>query len=162
MELTDRQMCLGGQRCQGQSGQGEHYIAPRCIPFVQTSEGKMNTKLPKKYPRLSIRLSENERQEIENRAANAGLTMGGYCKYVIFNTDPPRQSRRVVPEKAELSRLIGQVSRVGGNINQIAKQLHMYSVIDVVEIRQAVSDVTELRAAIMKALGYHEEEQHDN
>ena len=116
----------------------------------------------KQYPRLSIRLTDTERLDIENRAERAGLSMGGYCKFVIFNTDPPRRSRRVVPEKAELSRLIGQVSRVGANINQIAKQLNMYSAIDVVEVSNAMADVAELRASIMKALGYREESEDDH
>ena len=122
----------------------------------------MKTKPSKQYPRLSIRLSENERLEIEDRAQRSGFTMGGYCKHVIFNTQPPRQSRRPVPEKAELSRLIGHVSRVGGNINQIARQLNMHSTIDVVEIQSAVSDIAQTRAAILKALGYHEDGHNDH
>ena len=122
----------------------------------------MSKKTHKQYPRLSIRLSDTERVDIESRAQRAGLSMGGYCKFVIFNTDPPRRSRRVVPEKAELSRLIGQVSRVGANINQIAKQLNMYSAIDVVEVSNAMADVAELRASIMKALGYREEAEDDH
>ncbi len=122
----------------------------------------MSKKTHKQYPRLSIRLSDTERLDIESRAERAGLSMGGYCKFVIFNTDPPRRSRRVVPEKAELSRLIGQVSRVGANINQIAKQLNMYSAIDVVEVSNAMADVAELRTSIMKALGYREEAEDDH
>ena len=122
----------------------------------------MSKKTHKQYPRLSIRLSDTERLDIESRAERAGLSMGGYCKFVIFNTDPPRRSRRVVPEKAELSRLIGHVSRVGANINQIAKQLNMYSAIDVVEVSNAMADVAELRASIMKALGYREEAEDDH
>lgn len=122
----------------------------------------MSKKTHRQYPRLSIRLSDTERLDIESRAQRAGLSMGGYCKFVIFNTDPPRRSRRVVPEKAELSRLIGHVSRVGANINQIAKQLNMYSAIDVVEVSNAMADVAELRASIMKALGYREETEDDH
>ena len=122
----------------------------------------MSNKTHKQYPRLSIRLSETERIEIESRAERAGLSMGGYCKFVIFNTEPPRRSRRTVPEKAELSRLMGHVSRVGANINQIARQLNMYSAIDVVEVSNAMADIAELRASIMKALGYREEADHDH
>ena len=116
----------------------------------------------KRPPPFSLWLSPKERMEIEDRAERAGLSMGGYCKSVIFNTDPPRRSRRVVPEKAELSRLIGHVSRVGANINQIAKQLNMYSAIDVVEVSNAMADVAELRTSIMKALGYREEAEDDH
>ncbi|PCJ47365.1 MAG: plasmid mobilization relaxosome protein MobC [Gammaproteobacteria bacterium] len=116
----------------------------------------MNKKTSNSYPRLSIRLSDDQRLEIETRAQNAGLTMGGYCKTVIFKTPAPRRSRRPVPEKAELSKLLGHVSRVGSNVNQISRQLNMYSAIDIVEVKNALSDVAELRAAIMKALGYTE------
>jgi len=140
---------------------GELHFSP-LHPLRKKPEGVMSKKTHKQYPRLSIRLSDTERLDIESRAQRAGLSMGGYCKFVIFNTDPPRRSRRVVPEKAELSRLIGQVSRVGANINQIAKQLNMYSAIDVVEVSNAMADVAELRASIMKALGYREETEDDH
>ena len=108
------------------------------------------------YPRISIRLSDDERAEIERRAESAGLSMGGYCKSVIFNTPPPRRSRRAVIEKVELSRLLGQAGMVGNNLNQIARQLNQYSAIDLLEVSSALQDVSELRNAIMKALGYTE------
>lgn len=63
----------------------------------------MSKKTHRQYPHLSIRLSDTEGLDIESRAQRAGLSMGGYCKFVIFNTDPPRRLRRVVPEKAECS-----------------------------------------------------------
>lgn len=38
----------------------------------------------------------------------------------------------------------------------------MYSAIDVVEVSNAMADVAELRASIMKALGYREEAEDDH
>ena len=116
----------------------------------------MNEDLNKTYPRISIRLSEDERTDIENRADRAGLSMGGYCKSVIFNTPPPRRSRRAPLDKAELARLTGQVSKLGSNVNQIARHLNMTSAYDIVELKEALVDLAEIRAAIMKALGYGE------
>ncbi len=110
----------------------------------------------KTYPRISIRLSIDERIELESRADRAGLSMGGYCKSVIFNTPPPRRSRRAPLQKAELARLTAQVSKLGSNVNQIARQLHMTSAYDIVELKEALVNLAEIRAAIMKALGYDE------
>lgn len=116
----------------------------------------MSKKTRKQYPRLSIRLSDDERLDIEIRAERAGLSMGGYCKVVIFNTDPPRRSRRPSLDKAELSRLLGQAGMIGNNLNQVARQLNMYSAINIIDVQNALLDVADLRAAIMKALGYTE------
>jgi hypothetical protein len=110
----------------------------------------------KRIPPLSIRLSKDERIELEERAERLGLSMGGYCKSVIFNTPPPRRSRRPTRDKAELARLMGQVSKLGNNVNQIARQLHLTSAVDIVELRQAINDLHQIRQAIMRALGYQE------
>ena len=110
------------------------------------------------YPRLTIRLSIDERSDLEARADKLGLSMGGYCKSVIFNTPPPKASRRPARDKAELARLLGQVSMLGNNVNQIAKRLHVTSSLDQHRLREAITDLYDIRAAILNALGYHDAE----
>lgn len=118
--------------------------------------------MPKKiipaYPRLTIRLSVDERSDLESRADRLGLSMGGYCKSVIFNTPAPKASHRPARDKAELARLLGQVSKLGNNVNQIAKRLHVTSSLDQPRLREAISDLHDIRAAIINALGYHDTE----
>lgn len=110
-----------------------------------------------KYPSpFSMRLSHEERAEIEKRAQAAGLSIGGYCKSVILDKPPPRASRRPSLEKQELAKLIGQVSRVGSNLNQIAKRLNLHASIEVPELKAALDDLAQLRAAVMITLGYSE------
>ena len=118
--------------------------------------------MPKKdlpaYPRLTIRLSIDERSALEARADRLGLSMGGYCKSVIFNTPAPKASRRPAKDKAELARLLGQVSQLGNNVNQIAKRLNVTSSLDQPRLREAINDLHDIRAAILHALGYQDVE----
>lgn len=117
----------------------------------------MNDKsIRKRQPPFSLWLSPEEKNEIKSRANIAGLSMGGYCKSVLFNTPPPKRSRVPSLDKIELSRLIGQVGALGNNVNQIARELHRTSAINLDGLDGAIKDIVEVRAAIMKALGYHE------
>lgn len=116
----------------------------------------------KRNPPFSIRLSKEERTEIETRAEAAGLTIGGYCKSVIFNSPPPRRSRRPPIDKVELARLLGEIGRLGNNLNQIAHKLHMESLVDLPELRDALKDLAILRASVVMALGYAEDVHHDD
>ena len=108
----------------------------------------------KRTPPFSMRLSDDERTEIERRASIAGLSIAGYCKSVILNKPPPRKSRRASIDQIELSRLLGELGRVGSNLNQIARQLNMGASVEVPEVQEALNDLAETRAAIMTALGY--------
>lgn len=110
----------------------------------------------KRPPPFSLWLTPDERREIENRAERAGLSMGGYCKSIIFDAPPPRRSRRPVIEKVELARLLGALGKVGGNLNQLAYTLNSEGNISVPELKEALLDLAEMRAAVMVALGYRE------
>lgn len=116
----------------------------------------------KRTPPFSIRLSQEERAEIEKRAADAGLTIGGYCKSIIFNAPPPRRSRRPPIDKVELARLLGEIGRLGNNLNQIAHKLNMEVLIDLPELQSALKDLGILRASVVMALGYTEDAHHDD
>ncbi len=112
-------------------------------------------------PPFSIRLSREERTELDKRAAAAGLTVGGYCKSIIFNSPPPRRSRRPPVDKIELARLLGEIGRLGNNLNQIARKLHSESLIDIPALEFALNDLAILRASVVMALGYNEAHQND-
>jgi hypothetical protein len=112
--------------------------------------------LKKRTAPFSLRLSFNERVELEQRSNDAGLSMGGYCKFAIFEKPPPRSARRPVRDRAELAKLLGAVGKVGNNLNQIAHQLNVHGSIDMPELKQALEDLAQIRAQIMIALGYAE------
>lgn len=115
----------------------------------------------KRTPPFSIRLSKDERAEIERRATAAGLTIGGYCKSIIFNSPPSRRSRRPPVDKIELARLLGEIGRLGNNLNQIARKLNAESLIEIPELESALKDLAILRASVVMALGYKEAPHND-
>ena len=112
----------------------------------------------KRTPPFSIRLNNEERAELERRADNAGLSIGGYCKSVIFDTKPPRRSRRPPVDKVELARLLGEIGRLGNNLNQIAHRLNMESTVELPELKTALADLSILRESVLMALGYTDSE----
>src|ERR1700744_5085787 len=70
---------------------------------------------------LTIRLPDEERATIDAAAERAGLTAGSHARAVLLGAPAPRQVRRPPAERAELARLLGELGKVGGNLNQLAK-----------------------------------------
>ena len=105
---------------------------------------------------FSVRLSDDERAELVRRAEAAGLSIGGYWKSAVFNIPPPRKSRRPRTDTAELAKLLGQLGRVGNNINQLARILNYEGSVEIPELVTALKDLAEMRAAVMHVLGYQE------
>jgi len=103
---------------------------------------------------LSIRLSVEQRTEIVRRAESAGLSIGGYCKSVIFNCPPPRRSRRPHVEHVQLAKLLAHLGKLSSNVNQLARQINTEGSVSIPELVDALEDIAIIRAAIMSALGY--------
>jgi hypothetical protein len=102
---------------------------------------------------LTIRLSPDERAEIDVSAGLAELTPGSYARELILNAPPPRPVRRPPLERQELVRLLGELGRIGSNINQLAKDKNSGLLIYDGEIAAAVAVLLEMRVALLKALG---------
>lgn len=102
---------------------------------------------------LTIRLTPEERASIEASAERAGLTAGSYARQTVLGAPPPRQVRRPTVEKLLLSKLLGQLGKIGGNLNQLAKATNQGMVVYQNEILVALGGLRVVRDAIMVALG---------
>jgi hypothetical protein len=100
---------------------------------------------------LSIRLPDDERDELKARADREGLSVSGYFRTVAFNT--PRRSRRPSAVEQELGKLMGAVGKIGSNVNQLAHQANLGSWPDTRLIAQACEDIRWMRNALMRAFG---------
>lgn len=69
---------------------------------------------------VNIRVNEAEYAKIQASARIMGLTVPKYCKHLVM------QSKLKEPKLAdeEYHKIIVDVSRIGNNINQIARQLN--------------------------------------
>ena len=85
----------------------------------------------RKFPhKVSVRLSDSEKEKLELNASLAGLKASAYIRHIISNTKPPIHRF----DKA----MIIQVARIGNNINQIAKHVNIDKVIDCVVLKQII------------------------
>ncbi len=104
---------------------------------------------------FKVRLSVAERATLEAAAVRSGLTLGSYIRQVALGSDTPRQVRRPPVERAELARLLGQLGRLGGNLNQIARRVNAGGSVSADIFTAMHSDLVILRDAALHALGRH-------
>jgi len=102
---------------------------------------------------LPIRLSQDERAAVEAAAERAGLSVGSHARQVLLGAPAPRQVRRPPVERRELIRLLGELGKIGGNLNQLAKAANSGTLVYTGEIDAALASVTALRDPILAALG---------
>jgi hypothetical protein len=102
---------------------------------------------------LTIRLTPEERANIDINAERAGLAAGSYARQTLLGAPAPRQVRRPPVERRELARLLGELGKVGGNINQLARSANQGLTVYHGEILVALGGLKVVRDAILKALG---------
>jgi hypothetical protein len=102
---------------------------------------------------LTIRLSAEERAAIDAAAERSGLTMGSYARQALLGAPAPRQVRRPPIERKELARLLGELGKIGGNLNQLAREANQGLVVNQVELLAALASLRAVREAILVALG---------
>ena len=102
---------------------------------------------------LTIRLSVEERNAIDEAAERAGLVTGSYARQALLGAPAPRQVRRPVVERRELARLLGELGKIGSNLNQLAKDSNSGVMVYEGEIDAANRALVEMRDAVLRALG---------
>jgi hypothetical protein len=102
---------------------------------------------------LAIRLTKSERAEIEAMADRAELTAASYARSILLDAPAPRAKRRPAVDTVQVAKLLAEIGKVGGNINQIAHQLNAGKATSPNVVASALADVAEIRKACMEALG---------
>jgi hypothetical protein len=102
---------------------------------------------------LTIRFSPEERAALDGHAARAGITAGSYARKVLLDAPPPRGARRPPIERRELVRLLGELGKVGSNINQLARQANAGHTVVRHDLLIALGDLQAMRDALLTALG---------
>lgn len=118
---------------------------------------------PKTPAPFSLRLSREERNELEQAAA--GTPLGTFIRQKLFDGDlTPRRTRGRSPVKdhtalAQVLAALGR-SRLSSNLNQLAKAAHLGALPVAPEVENNLVDACEqvrgMRKALMQALGHPE------
>jgi hypothetical protein len=102
---------------------------------------------------IPVRCTEAEYAAIHALAEASDLPAGAFLRAAAFGTPGPRAQKRPPVDRQELARLLGQLGKIGGNLNQIARALNQRDYPPIDEIKSALAAVTESRASIRKAIG---------
>jgi hypothetical protein len=119
----------------------------------------MGRKKPKKSEnrqrnrQIKTRCDDDEYEAIAANADRAGLALAAYARASMLGDAGPRARRRRPADQTALLQILGQIGRIGGNVNQIAKQLNARDKARVPELRKALKAYLDIRAAIYEALG---------
>jgi hypothetical protein len=110
-------------------------------------------KRKRSLPPFPLRLGPEERAAIEAAADEAGLSMGGYIRSAALTAPTTRARRRPSVDLLAITRLLGQVNKIGGNLHQLVRHLNFGGTLEAGEVRAALRGYDEVVAAIMTALG---------
>lgn len=102
---------------------------------------------------LQVRLTPDELAEIEAQAERMELTPASFARSVLLSAPAPRARRRPAVQRQEVARLLGELGKVGSNLNQLAHRLNAGQAVGSSSIVDAVADVQVMRDACLAALG---------
>lgn len=104
---------------------------------------------------ISFRVDPAEHDRIKLEADRAGVTIGTFARDVLIGSQAPRRVRRPPAEKAELVRILGELGKIGSNVNQLAAKANigLLRVLDPMALAQLQDDLDEVRDDLMRALG---------
>lgn len=101
---------------------------------------------------VTVRLSKAERDRLDELASKSGLAAGAFMRAAAFGDAGPRAQRRPPVDHVLLRQILGNLGKVGSNVNQIARQMNSGEQAAVPELREALAAYLELRDAIYRAL----------
>ena len=102
---------------------------------------------------IGVRVSDTEQAELKINAEAAGLSVPSFIRSKVL-AEIQTASRPAPPsiDRKLLSQLLGQLGKVGSNINQIAHKLNEGGSVVAPRITGAIDDFEVLRDEILKAL----------
>ena len=142
-----------------------HQSTEHARPVFTDAARPPSRRKTKKPPPFSLRLNAEERQRLE--AAAAGMPLGSFIKAKLFDGDlSPRRTRGSAPVKdhAALAQVLGMIGnmRLASNLNQTAKSANIGTLPLTPEVEEdlqrACAAVIAMRAELMRALGYEQED----
>ncbi len=101
---------------------------------------------------IYARVTPEEKAAVIDRADKAGMAVAAFMRAVALGNAGPRAQRRPPVDHVALRQLLGELGRVGNNINQIARTMNAGEAPDVPELREALQAYLQLRDSIFDAL----------
>ena len=108
----------------------------------------------KREHRITIRLTDTEFSIIENSAEQAYMSISEYMRKQIMEGQVNTKFE-VVADVKEIKKLIGELGKIGSNLNQIARYFNQGGIISEMrkEIKKSLRDIYEMKYEVMRMTG---------
>ena len=117
------------------------------------SKPRRGTETRQKSVPVTTRYSPAEFAQLEEAASRAGLTRASFQRVQSLGTPPKTRSTRRAPiERELLAKALGQLGKVGSNLNQLARAANLDRA-ERVEAMLTIAALRELLPEFLKALG---------
>ena len=128
-------------------------MTPQQEPAETRGKSRRGTETRKRSTPVTTRYDDAELAALDEAASKAGLTRASYQRVQSLATPPKTRSTRRAPiERELLARTLGQLGRVGNNLNQIAHAANIDGA-PRHDIMATIADLRDLLPVIMEAMG---------
>jgi hypothetical protein len=104
--------------------------------------------------RINFRVFDDEFNKIAAKADRSGLTLGAFMRAAALDGDSgPRAQRRPPADHKALRQILGEIGRIGNNINQMARALNSGDKLSRSDMEEALRACLDIRKKIYEALG---------
>lgn len=113
---------------------------------MSTSEKRQRSQL------LRVRLNAAELAKAQADAQARGQSLGGYVREKLLGAPTPGTRRQPAPNAETLARLLGQMGKVGSNLNQLARLANQRNLVPPATLDACMAEVQQVAADISQAL----------
>lgn len=107
----------------------------------------------RRQPHIDFRVTAKEKAEIEKAAERAGLDVGSFARVQCLAAPKVRAARRPVVEMKALARLLGEMGKIGSNLNQLARMANTEKCVETDGLESTLAKVRIVAGEIMQAMG---------
>ena len=105
--------------------------------------------------RIAVRLTDDDHSFLEQTAKDAGLSVGAFLRTIALGTAGARAVKRPPIERKQLAKLLGEIGKLGSNVNQIARWANTDKrAPDDRVLALMRENIAAMRAEVMKALDH--------
>jgi hypothetical protein len=100
-----------------------------------------------------VRWTDEEFNAIAAKADKAGLAVAAFMRAAALGDAGPRAQRRPPADHVALRKILGDIGRIGNNLNQITRALNARQQLRLPELKKVLLACLAIRDAIFEALG---------
>jgi hypothetical protein len=122
------------------------------MPEGRAGKARRGSETRKKTRLVTSRYDADEFAELEEAASRSGFTLASYQRIQSLSKPKTRSTRRAPIERELLAKVLGQLGKIGSNLNQIARDAHLDREVQA----EVVAELPVLRGVVpllLKALG---------